>query len=343
LGKNGAVKRAIVGVVIGGGILVVLLLRVDLGQLGAVLWGVHMGLLAVGLAIKVAVMWLKSARWAITIRGVTGHPVRHAFSASMIGFAGNILLPARLGELIRVGVIAKHNRVGRSLALTALGITHLFDLLVLAAYFLGVSIWATRLFTGQRWTMALLGGGIVLLFASLAMVQRWSQALHTLLAPLRQKLPAALNRRLSRYAHLFLKGLGVLTQGRVVGRVVLLTIAVWSLETVAVYMTLEAFRVPPTPMMAAILVVVLNLSFAFPITPGNIGIAQALGVFLLGAFGIAQESALAYSIGMQGTTYLIIVSLGIVCFYYEKMNLNLVGQIARQGIAENQVPAAETS
>jgi uncharacterized protein (TIRG00374 family) len=337
------VKRAIAGVVVGSGILVVLLLRVDLSQLGAVLWGVDIGLLAVGLAIKVAVMWLKSTRWAITIRGVTGRPVHHAFSASMIGFAGNVFLPARLGELLRVGVIAKHNRVGRPLALTTLGITQLFDLLALAAYFLGVSIWATRLLTGQRWTMALLGGGIVLLFVSLAMVQRWSPALGRLFAPLRQKLPAAVNRRLSRYARLFLQGLGGLTQVRVVGWVVLLTIVLWGLETVAVYITLEAFRIPPTPMMAAVLVVFLNLSFAFPITPGNIGIAQALGVFLLEAFGIAQEPALAYSIGMQGTTYLIIVGLGIVFFYYEKMNLNLIGRIARQGTAENQVPATETS
>ena len=335
-------KRAIVGGVVGLGILVVLLLRVDMGQLGAVLWGVHIGLLTVSLTIKVVVMWLKSARWAITIRGVTGRPVRHAFSASMIGFAGNVLLPARLGELLRVGVIAKHNRVGRPLALTTLGVTQLFDLLALAAYFLGVSIWATRLLTGQRWTMALLGGGIVLLFTCLAMVQRWSQALRPLLAPLHQKLPAALNRRLSRYGRLFLQGLGVLTQGRVVGWVVLLTIAVWGLETVAVFITLEAFRIPPTPMMAAVLVVVLNLSFAFPITPGNIGIAQALGVFLLGAFGIAQESALAYSIGMQGATYLIIVSLGIVYFYYEKMNLNLLGRMARQEIAGKWIPREET-
>ena len=100
LGKGETVKRAIAGVVVGIGILVVLLLRVDLRQLGAVLWGVHIGLLAVGLVIKVAVMWLKAARWAITIRAVTGRPVRHAFSASMIGFAGNVLLPARFGQYL---------------------------------------------------------------------------------------------------------------------------------------------------------------------------------------------------------------------------------------------------
>jgi uncharacterized protein (TIRG00374 family) len=310
---------------------VVLLLQVDLWQLGGLLWSVHIGLLIISMSIKVTVMWLKAVRWAIAIGSVTGRPVRHAFSASMIGFAGNILLPARLGELVRISVIDKHNQMGRPLALTALGLTQLFDLLALAGYFLGLSIWATRLFSGHRWTMELLGGVILLLLAGLALVQCRSQALRTLLAPLHQKLPVALHQRLSRYAHLFLQGLGVLTQGRAVGWVVLMTTAVWGLETMAVYVALEAFHIPPTPVMAAMLVVVWNLSFALPITPGNIGIAQALGVFLLGPFGITQESALAYSIGVQGTEYLIVLSLGLACFYYEKMNLNLVGRVARPG------------
>jgi uncharacterized membrane protein YbhN (UPF0104 family) len=75
--------------------------------------------------------------------------------------------------------------------------------------------------------------------------------------------------------------------------------------------------------MASILVVVLNLSFAFPITPGNVGITQGISVFLLGAFAVTKVSALAYSIGAQGATYLLIVSLGIICFYLEGMDLDV--------------------
>lgn len=50
-----------------------------------------------------------------------------ALSASLIGFAGNVLLPARLDELLRVGVIDKYNQIGRSVALTTIVLTQLFD------------------------------------------------------------------------------------------------------------------------------------------------------------------------------------------------------------------------
>jgi len=315
---------------VGVGILVMLLSRMDLQQLGVASRGVHVDLLIIGIGMKVVVMWIKSVRWAIAIRGAIGRPVSRAFSASMIGFAGNVLLPARLGELARVSVIDKHNRIGRPLALTTVGVIQLFDLLILVSYFFVISIWATSLFTAHRLAMSLLGVAILLTLGGLAILQQRSRPLRALLFPISGKLPGALSRLIARYTDLFMKGLGVLSKGSVVGWVLLLTIAVWVLETVAVYLMLQAFHIVTSPLMAAVVTVLLNLSFAFPITPGNVGIAQAVAVFLLGTFGVTQESALAFSVGSQGTTYLVIVSLGMLCFYREKMSLNLLGRAARE-------------
>src|SRR6266850_5692903 len=144
-----------------------LLHRVDLQQLGTALLKVHTGLLAMGLATQLIVIWIKSIRWAIVIRGATGRPVYRALSASLIGFAGNVLLPARLGELLRVGVIDKHNQIGRSMALTTIVLTQLFDLLGLVGYFLLVSISATSLLATHRWEIGLLGILIILTLGSL--------------------------------------------------------------------------------------------------------------------------------------------------------------------------------
>jgi len=83
-------KKTLIGLVVVVGLFALLLHRVDLQQLGRALLEVHIGFLTVGLI-----------RWAIAIRGATHRPVYGALSASIIGFAGNILLPARLGELLR--------------------------------------------------------------------------------------------------------------------------------------------------------------------------------------------------------------------------------------------------
>src|SRR5215813_2964765 len=99
------------GLVIVGFLVGLLFYQMDLRQLGVALLDVRAGLLAIGLATQLAVMWIKSIRWGIALRGATSRPVRRTFSATMIGLAGNVLLPARLGELVRVSVIDKHNQI----------------------------------------------------------------------------------------------------------------------------------------------------------------------------------------------------------------------------------------
>jgi len=124
----------------------------------------------------------------------------------------------------------------------------------------------------------------------------------------------------------------VLSKGRLLGGLLLLTITVWGLETASTYWMLQAFHIKATLVMAAILVVVLNLSMVVPITPGNIGITQAVGVFLLETFGVTPAFALAYSIGAQGAIQLLIVSLGMMCLYSEGMSLNLFRQRPREAV-----------
>jgi uncharacterized protein (TIRG00374 family) len=312
-------KKSLIGLVVVVGLFALLLHRVDLQQLGRALLEVHIGFLTVGLIAQLIVIWIKSIRWAIAIRGATHRPVYGALSASIIGFAGNILLPARLGELLRVRVIDKHNQIGWSVALTTVGLTQLFDLLILVGYFLLVSIWATGLLATHRWEVGLLAIVIILAFGSLVALQRKAPLFHAVLLPVHQKLPDALKRYLTRYTELFVQGLSALGDRHLLGWLLLATISVWGLETASTYWMLQAFHITPTLLMTALLVVVLNLSFVVPITPGNIGITQAVSVFLLGTFGVIPVSALAYGIGAQGASQLLIVGLGMICLYREGM------------------------
>jgi uncharacterized protein (TIRG00374 family) len=283
---------------------------------------------------QLIIIWLKSIRWAIAIRGATGRHVHGALSASIIGFAGNVLLPARLGELLRIRVIDKHNQTGWSVALTTVGLTQLFDLLILLGYFLLVSLWATSLLATHRWQIGLLAIVVMLMLGSFVVLHQKAPFLQAVLLPIHQRLPDAVRRQLIRYTELFFQGLRVLGNGRLLGGVLLLTITVWGLETVSTYWMLQAFDIEPTLLMTAMLVVVLNLSVVVPITPGNVGITQAVSVFLLGTFGVIPAAALAYSIGAQGAIQLLIVSLGIICLYREGMSLNLFRYRSREGIGE---------
>jgi hypothetical protein len=225
---NGVTKKTVIGFAVVVGLFALLLHRVDLKQLGSTLLDVHIGFLAIGLIGQLVVIWIKSFRWAIAIHGATGRTVYRALSASIIGFAGNMLLPARLGELLRVSVIDKHNQIGWSVGLTTLGLTQLFDLLSLVGYFLLVSIWATSLVATHRWEIGLLGIVIIITLGTLVAAQHKSRLLQAVILPMHRKLPDALKRYLTRYAELFVQGLTVLGKRQLLVGILLLTISVWS-------------------------------------------------------------------------------------------------------------------
>jgi glycosyltransferase 2 family protein len=171
-----------------------------------------------------------------------------------------------------------------------------------------------------------------LTLGSLVTLQQEAKLLHTVLLPIHRRFPDALRRVIAEYGEQFVQGLSVLGKGRLLSELLLLTITVWGLETASTFWLLQAFRIKATLVMAAMLVVVLNLSLVVPITPGNIGITQAVGVFLLETFGVTPASALAYSIGAQGAIQLLIVSLGMICLYREGMSLNLFRQRPREAV-----------
>jgi uncharacterized membrane protein YbhN (UPF0104 family) len=199
----------------------------------------------------------------------------------------------------------------------------LFDLLALAGYSIVVSLWAANLFAPHLWNIIALGLLAALTLVILLVLKDRSGLVGKAFSPIGRRLPARFARPLTWYAGLFVKGLGVLGRGPLLSLVLLLTIAVWVTATLGTYFMRHAFHIDANLLITAILVVVLNLSFAFPLTPGNVGINQALSVFLLGTFGVPPVTALAYSISSQGARYLLIVSLGIVCFWREGLDFDL--------------------
>jgi uncharacterized protein (TIRG00374 family) len=334
------VKRTVSGVLFGLSILGILVFIVGSGKLKDALLQAEWGWLGLGMVLKVPFLWLKSARWAVAIHQATGRPVTGAFSASMIGFAGNLILPARLGEWVRVSVIDKRNRTGRTLALAALIATQLFDLLLLAGCLLVFSASATDRLAGLH--LPALGLVLIVLFALilLMLLPGKAAALSSWYDLICGKLPRRLNRLLARKFSFCLQGFSSLGSGRALMWILLLTLLAWGVESVSVFVVLEAFHIDATALMAMMLVVASNLSFLVPVTPGNIGVVQAVNVLLLGTFGVPQAPALAYGVAHQGIFYIVIAGLGLICFYREGMSLNLLSRAGRESVVEEVSPAS---
>jgi glycosyltransferase 2 family protein len=291
--------------------------------------------------LKVPVLWFKSARWAVAIHRATGRPVMGAFSASMIGSAANLILPARLGEWARVSVIHKRNCTGRTLALAALIATQLFDLLLLASCFLVFSARATGRLAGLHLPAIGLVWVVLCALALAALLQRKAAAVSCWYDLICRKMPASLNRLFAQKLQFCLQGVKSLGSGRALMWISLLTLLAWGVESVSVFAVLEAFHIEATALMTMMLVVASNLSFLVPVTPGNIGVVQAINVLLLGTFGVPEAPALAYGVAHQGIFYVVIFGLGLICFYREGMSLNLLGRAGRESGVEEVSPVPQ--
>jgi uncharacterized membrane protein YbhN (UPF0104 family) len=99
---------------------------------------------------------------------------------------------------------------------------------------------------------------------------------------------------------------------------------VWTLETAAMALGLHAFGVPLSPFLPSLLVVLLALAFAVPITPGNVGPHQFLCVAVLSVFGIAEADALSFSIGFQGCSMAMVLLLGGISLLSEGLTTRQV-------------------
>ncbi len=75
--------------------------------------------------------WIRAWRWQIFISPVAKVKARPAFSALMIGYLGNTVLPLRIGEFMRAFVVSKHTKAPMSTALATVVIERVLDVMML--------------------------------------------------------------------------------------------------------------------------------------------------------------------------------------------------------------------
>ena len=62
--------------------------------------------------IMFVAQYIRAIRWEVLLSPIKKISVLNLFSASMIGFMANNVLPARLGEIIRPVMIARKEKIG---------------------------------------------------------------------------------------------------------------------------------------------------------------------------------------------------------------------------------------
>lgn len=290
--------------------------------------------LTLAAALGVLNLALRSRGWQNILRAALPDArvrYRSAFGAYCGGVGVNAIIPARVGDLMKMLLIrrgvpdAPYPTLAGSLVAETV-----FDMVV-ASCLLAWALWSGSL-PGVR-LPEIPAFDLSLVFAhpwlSLAAVSAVIVALVILAG------------RVRRFWHTFGRGLVILTTPmRYLRRVAAWQALGWVCRLSAAYMYLAAFGIPASVQNAALVLVAGSLGGLFPATPGGLGPKQALMVVVL-AGEAGRSVVLAFSAGMELTVTVVNVILGLTCIALIMRSLRfraLIGQAKAGGEQERSAP-----
>jgi uncharacterized protein (TIRG00374 family) len=240
--------------------------------------------------------WLKAERWRWLLAPTAQIPTRALLPALIVGFAANNLLPAHLGELIRVHLLGREHGLPKSAVLATVVLERLFDvlaLLVLVLVALGTSAALTPELRAAGSFLTVVGVLTLVPVGLLAFRTGWFKYMSE---PLIVRLPTTLSARLHAQIDVLACGFGALRASHLLPAIVVNSLLQWALMATCVWIAILAFHLP-VPWVAAIVVLVLVVAgITLPSSPGYFGAIEYCFVLGLTPYGITAGTALSVAI-----------------------------------------------
>jgi hypothetical protein len=297
--KQGWWLRPLSGVMISIGTLWWTFRGVDLSIMLHTLMEISLLWIVVSLVCVLSVSLAKTARW----RALYAPPLPVRFGPLFIILvttqAINILIPIRVGEIVRVSLMRQFGAYGPN-TLSTIIVEKVLDLItagVVAVLLVSLALvpaWLTHSAGGLLGVSLTLGLGLYLLW-------KFRDRIEQVLTSLAQSSRGVFQAWLEKFVGLirtFLAGFGTLANLWALSRVLWWTTLVWLLSILTMLAMFAAFKSElaelETPLVAAmVLMLTVNFSNLTP-APGLVGVIHLITVVVLGYYGISQTVAVTF-------------------------------------------------
>jgi len=305
--------QSVASLVLAGLVLYLGLRRFDLRQAMAFVLRAHVNLLALGALLIVCAYLLRAARWRIWEPSLS---YWDSFRLILIGFMGNNLLPARLGEILRAHCTAAKTSDdrGRTTALASISVERILDGLVLSLFgLIGVAL--VHVDRRLEWALLLVSLAFGALTSALVLGVCFDARIRSVIAAANRKFPGHVTSYAQEKATQFLDGLlSLRTPGRFIGAITM-TVVVWCVEIGWYYCFGLAIWDGMTFETSLLALVVVNLASLVPLTTGGIGTIEVAAPVYLISSGVPAVPALAMVLLQHAGQYLFTTIAGGI-FYF---------------------------
>ena len=295
-----------------------------------------------GIACYLCSHVVRGIRCRLLVRRHATISLATATNVVVVGYGANNVLPARLGEFVRAGMLAERAAmpIAQSLGVTFIervldGLTMLL-LLVLATLTVDVAGWMRDL---VYVALAVFGvATIVMVVGAL-----WPKTIIALTSRLTGFIGVAWQERFVRLATNVTDAGACLRDPRDAALLVVLSVVVWCLEATLYVSLLPVFGIPLTVQFAVITMCVTGFGLLLPSSPGAIGPYHYFASQAMMVHGIAAPTAVAYATLVHLSWFIPITIWGAAVMLWYGVELSSAATIAKAAKAGELAPVLPTS
>jgi 4-diphosphocytidyl-2C-methyl-D-erythritol kinase len=317
----------------------------SLGEIWSILRTGDLWLLGASIFVTTAGFLLRAMRWRVLLLPVKRDTsLDSRFGAMTIGFMANNLLPARVGELVRVYAFSRMEAVSMSGTFGSVVVERLLDGVVLITFLLIPPLLPG--FPAEGVTGGAVGGlirGMVLALAVLLLLLAalliWPARVVALSERLLARLPGKAAKRSVVALETFLEALQVLRRPALLVQAVLWSFAFWSWHALSFWLGMAAFGIHEGFLAAIFTEAAVGFGVALPSAPGFFGTFHAAAAWALeGVYGVEAARSLAFAYGFHLGGFFPVTFIGL--WYARRIGLSFrdMGSSDRQ--VEQAVEAA---
>jgi glycosyltransferase 2 family protein len=311
--------KGALGFAIGGLFLYLAVRNVSVTEFIKVLASAKSEWLAVALCIYWMELGARIVRWgALLSNADTKAPLSSTTAAFIIGYAANNVLPAKLGELVRIDLISRLAAVSRMTAFGTVLIERALDvllILLMAGFSIGLLLLPETLDLARlRDGMILLGFVCTLLLVIGVLLARSGINSRWRMSPLMR----------GRVGNL-LSAVRILANPAKCGRLVALSFLIWALNCLSMWLIAFAFGVTLDFLQTMLLVGVVGVAAVLPAPPAGLGVLQYAFTLVFALLGKPSAVGLVASTTVQVALLGSVTIVGALLFWAVIIPLRVEG------------------
>ncbi len=277
--------------------------------------------------------YLRAVRWGVLLGKKIS--IFRLFSATMIGFMGNCIFPAKAGEFLKAYILGRREKISKTACLATVVLERIWDgialIFILISAFLYFRLTNDHIidrlaeFMPVKWVAAVFISFFIIAFVFIVLFELYSQRIiyffDKILRKVWLKKADFIKIRLEKFS----EGISIIKKPTDIANIFLLSLLIWLSAALTIYVMLDVFSITIPIMGSLFILVVLGFFMMIP-SIGSLGTMQMAFIIGLGAYGVDKSQALSFSIVYQFFDTFPVVLIGLFYFWKDGLNFKLMNE-----------------